>query len=484
MSIVEIDNKNPRAAARGTVHLLVGRVYFMAAGYVIAVVLARSLGPAAYGIYGLIMSMLLWLEVAGDFGIQRAAIKLIPHCDDARAVARTSAACLLAISTTLFVVCWAAAPAIAHWFDIEDGVWLVRIAILDMPIKGIYVAYQGIMQGHKRFGTVSVALILYSTAKLGGVLFLVVIGVSIQSALIVNILATVAAVIFLITRYRPGVAFAGRAVTTSILRLALPIGVYIVVNRFVLSSHLWSLKWLGQVSDEMVGLYVAAWTVAQLPTVVTFVITGVLLASISGALASDNAALAQRYLQSAVRFVIVILLPMCVLGALDAQPIMEFIFSADYSGGGRFLALLLCAYGLFALLDTLMHAMLAANQQRRVAAVQFALIPIALVANYIFISRFDGDGAAIALLLTVVIGVIVALLWTGRTYGSLVRLATVGRVAIATSLVSAISWVWDVTGFAVLLKLSCLVIIYGGALLLLRELGPGDLRAMAVWKKP
>ncbi len=128
--------------------------------------------------------------------------------------------------------------------------------------------------------------------------------------------------------------------------------------------------------------------------------------------------------------------------------------------------------------------MLAAGHQRRVAAVQFVLVPIALFANHIFISRFDGDGAAIALLVTVIFGVVVASWWAGRTYGSLVHLATVARTSLATFVVCVISWFWDASGFAVLLKLSCLVIIYGGALLLLRELGPSDLRAMAVWKKP
>ena len=482
-----IDNRHKRqagTAARGTVQLLIGRIYFMAAGYVIAVILARGLGPVAYGVYGLIMSLLLWLEVASDFGIQRATIKLVAQSDDATAVARTSAASLLVVTTALFVICWLAAPAIANSFGIENGAWLVRLAILDIPVNGIYVAYQGIMQGYRRFGTVSVALIIYSTAKVGGILLLVMIGVSVQSALIVNVLATVAALSFLISRYWPGLGFAGGAVVRSLMHVAIPIGVYIVANRFVLSSHLWSLSWLGTAPDETIGLYVAAWNVAQLPTVVTFVITGVLLASISSAFAAGDSALAHRYLQSACRLVIIVLFPMCALGAIDARPIMEFIFSTDYSGGGHFLALLLCAYGLFALLDTLMHAMLAANQYRRVAAVQFTLIPIALAFNYVFITSLDGNGAAIALLATLTIAVTVALVWAGRTYGPPIRSATLVRVVLSTALVCALSWFWDVSGFTVLLKLSCLVVVYGGTLLLFRELGPSDLSALAVWKKP
>lgn len=218
----ELINKGSQVAARGTVQLLIGRVYFMAAGYVIAVVLARGLGPVAYGTYGLIMSVLLWLEVASDFGIQRATMKLIPQSDDARAIARTSAACLLAVSTSLFIVCWIAAPAIARSFNIDDGEWLIRLAIFDIPLNGLYIAYQGIMQGHRRFGAISLAMIFYSTAKLGGTLLLLVIGLSVELALVVNVLATVAALLFLATQYRPGISFASRSVVNSIVRVAAP----------------------------------------------------------------------------------------------------------------------------------------------------------------------------------------------------------------------------------------------------------------------
>ena len=60
--------------------LLIGRGLFMVSGYVITVILARGLGPAAYGgVRVVIMSLLLWIEVVGDLGIQRATIKMIPE---------------------------------------------------------------------------------------------------------------------------------------------------------------------------------------------------------------------------------------------------------------------------------------------------------------------------------------------------------------------------------------------------------------------
>ena len=68
-------------AARGTAHsgilLGVAQFWLAAAGYVVAVVLGRVLGPEAYGIYGIIYSLLLGIELIGRLGIPQALSRLI-----------------------------------------------------------------------------------------------------------------------------------------------------------------------------------------------------------------------------------------------------------------------------------------------------------------------------------------------------------------------------------------------------------------------
>ena len=103
--------------------------------------------------------------------------------------------------------------------------------------------------------------------------------------------------------------------------------------------------------------------------------------------------------------------------------------------------------------------------------------------NALLIPRYGGDGAAFALLGTLSVAVAVAMIWAGRFYGVPVQLATLLRVTVATLLVCALSLFWDVSGFTILIKLTCLVILYAGTLWLLREFGPSDLQAMAFWKK-
>jgi len=469
-------------AARGTVQLLIGRGLFMVSGYLITVILARGLGPAAYGVYGVVMSLLLWIEVVGDLGIQRATIKMVPEVTDSSQVAQTSAALLLVVSLLLFALCWAAAPWLASVFTLADGARLFRIAILDLPFNGLYLAYQGVLQGYRKFGTLAVTLVLYSLVKLLGIAALLLIGLSVEAALIVNVLATVGALCFLFTQNRPRIGLPDKALVKSMLKVAAPLGVFVVTMQFLLSAHLWLLKRFST-DDAVIGFYAAAFNLARLPTVVPFVLTGVVLASISLALARNDVQLARHYLQAASRFILVVLFPVCVLGAIDANPIMGFVYSDSYLEGGPFLAWLLVAFGLFALLDTLLHALIAAGQYYRVTATLLALVPVTLAINLLLIPTYGALGAAIGFVMTLAAGTAGAVFWIYHRYGAPAQLVTLLRSGAATAGVALISLQIDAISWWLLVKLPLLLLVYAALLALLRELSAEDLKPLAVWKK-
>src|SRR4030095_15288371 len=104
---------------------------------------------------------------------------------------------------------------------------LFRLAILDIPLNGMYLAYQGILRGHRRFGTLSIGLILYGLTKVVGILALWNIGLSVSGALIVNALATSGVLIYLVTKFPPKVLLRRPALINSMMRVALPVGLYL-----------------------------------------------------------------------------------------------------------------------------------------------------------------------------------------------------------------------------------------------------------------
>ena len=64
-------------ATRGMLALTVAQILIMLSGYIIAIALARSLGPALFGVYGVVYSVLLSVELIGRLGLPQAVSKLV-----------------------------------------------------------------------------------------------------------------------------------------------------------------------------------------------------------------------------------------------------------------------------------------------------------------------------------------------------------------------------------------------------------------------
>jgi stage V sporulation protein B len=471
-------------AARGTVQLFAARACFMASGYVISLILARGLGPAEYGAYGVIMSILLWIEMVGSAGVPGAVATLLPQQGDrAASVEPTARIVLLVWSVVLFCSCWIAAPFLARMFSMPEATGLFRIAFLDIPFNGLYVVYQGVLNGNRRFGMLSVTFVAYTLTKLGGIIVLLLLGLSTSGAFLVNVLATLGAIVYLVHKAPPRGWSPDRALLAPMLRIALAMGSYILLLQVLLSLDLWMLQSLWTGGREVIGYYVAALNVAKLPLVVPSVLTGVLFSSIAWARAAGDTALAQRYLQAAGRFVLVVLFPCCALVVTHAEPIMSLLYSNTYAGGGVYLSVQIVAFGAVSFLDAYLHALMAIHKRGTAVAILVALVPVAAVLNILLIPRWGAFGAALSLALTIVAGTVAAMLATAREFGALLAPLTLLRVGAATAVMLLIGAQVSITGPWLLVKLSALLGLYVVLLGVLKELTRQDLHPFALWAR-
>lgn len=463
---------------------MIGRISFFASGYLVSIILARGLGPVEYGIYGIILSVLVWAEQIGRFGIPEAVTKLIPEDEGrARLVENTAQTLLLIMFLLLFVLSWIAAPILSRLFQIPDGTNLLRLAIIDIPISGIYFAYQGILTGRRNFSATSGGLAVYGITKLVGILIALLLGLSIFWALIVNILGTVGALLFLATRlplrsFRP--SFAN---VRPILQLALPVGLLLLASQLLANLDLWSLKIIGSETGEIIGNYVAALNIAKVPALVFSVVNGVVLPSVSMALAQKDMALTRRYVQGAGRFLWITLLPSCVLLALTAEDLMVLLYSDRYSAGASFLTLQVFAFALFGAKQVFSEMLIAAGHAYHATAAMILSIPVALVLNFLLISHFGAMGASSALALTAFFAAAITGILVFRRFGSLMEPSTFFKVVLATALLALAATQITATGPLLLLKYFFLLALYGSVLFLLRELTWYDLQPLALWRR-
>jgi stage V sporulation protein B len=461
---------------KGTRQLLAGRVSFIASGYVVSVILARGLGPGLYGVYGVLVSLITRIELISTAGVPGAIAKLIPeYRDEPARVESTARALLLLIGFLAYGVCWVMAPWVEHSFHVPNATLLFRIAALDVPATGLYVSYTGILGGHRRFGHLAVAQMVYAAAKVLGVLVLLEIGMSVAGVLFTNALATMGACAFLLIKFPPSGFRLEREVLRRIAGIAVPMGTYVVAAQVLSNMDLWALQALWGGSEEVVGHYIAALNISRTLTIIPTVQSGVLFASLAWALAGGDRDGVRRHIQEASRFALVAGAGAFVMLAPDASALMSTIFSEAYAPGGRFLTYQLVAFGLYGLLDAYAHVLIVSGRQWLAAGILLCLLPFAWLSNVLLIPRVGPTGAAMSLALGLTAGVAImgAVVW--RRFGSPLRLATLSRVAIAAVAAGVVGELMPVHGAWVIAKVLLAGVVYLAVLIATRELTSADL---------
>lgn len=479
---------DPSARARqqsGTRQLLLARAWFIITGYGVTIILARGLGPTEYGIYGVLMSVLLWLEMVSSAGVQAAAGRLMPHSPGREPLIEgTARFILLMIGMGLFALCWFAAPIVSGLLGIPNGTTLFRIAVVDIPFMALYTAERGILTGHRRFGALAASQAIYGMAKLVGVTILLLLGLSVATVLIVNVLATWAPLIYLRVR-NPSFGMRARAsVARQLVSLAIPMGAYLIALQVAANVPLWGLQGLWRGEGAVVGHFVAALQIARMLTVIPVVQSGVVFASVGWALAHGNHDAARDHLVEGSRFALIIIAPACVIMGIDAAPLLSLLFSEQYVDGASFLSLQLVGFAAYALADTYSHALMAAGRHAIVARVFLALVPASILVTFLLLRAAGPVGAAASLALIMIVGAT----WVGalalRRFGALISVGTVARLTLAIVPIAVAGVALEVTGAWLLLKMMVLGGLYLLLLWLLGEISPSDFKISRVGPNP
>jgi O-antigen/teichoic acid export membrane protein len=481
----EQEGAAPRGTApgRGTVQILISRMFLLVSGFGVSIILARGLGPVDFGIYGVVMSVLVWFERVISAGIPGATATLLLRGDEPRAVVQRSARLLLTfVALPLFVAVWLLAPALSAYLGIPSGTTLIRIAAFNLPAMAAYFAYDGIFNGQRMFAAQSLLQIAQSAAKLAGIALLVLVGLSVTGAFVAHVAATLIAVLMVPMRFRLDHGRASGAVMRRMVRIAVPMGAYLVALSVLMNLSLWQLQAAPNQSATDVGFYVAGLNLTRIMMMVPSTVSGVLFASLAWAISSSRPELARKYFQEAVRFALIVTAPACVVLTMDASAVLELLYGEDYVAGGPILAALCVAFALVALLDVLFHGLMAHGRFALSAAILIALVPVLFALNSVLIPWAGAVGAAVASMIAMSLGAAAggALAWRNLT--APLSLRTFARIGFACVVVGFACAQVSVGGGWLVAKMSGLAVFYLAILWVTGEISTKDLRPFAVWK--
>lgn len=469
-------------AARGGLLIAFSQVLLAVASYVVAAILARGLGPAFYGIYGVVYSFLLTMELIGRMGIPQATSRMVAQRGSraSRLEATGFTLCFL-VSLGLFCVFWLAAPVLASVLNIgENGTWYFRVAALDIPFYGLFFVFSEILTGRRDYVGVTIGYTVYCLAKVIGVVLLWAIGPTVTNALLLNVAASLLGVCFMAYRVGAQSLRFRLAFWRPVLHLAVPIAVAITGTQLLNSVDLWALNAIGvDIADEVKGYYVAATTLARMPTIAAFVFTAVLIPSVSRAVGMGDPALVLDTVKGALRFLLLILVPGCVLIGVQAAPLMALLFSDPYAAGADLLRILIVGQGIFnTLFFALMSTLVAINAQMIGARIAVLAVPFALLCNALLVPPLGAVGAAVAALLPALGASAVALVLVWRRLGPVLEIRTLARIMLVSAIVGGIAQFLPTSGLLVLLELAVLGLAALGLAMLLRVFTLSDIRPL------
>jgi O-antigen/teichoic acid export membrane protein len=434
----------------------VAQLWFTLCSYAIAVLLARGLAPALYGVYGVVYSVLLSVELIGRLGLPQAVTKLTAESAAGDACVAATVVTVAGIATlALFLAFWATAPWLAILLRIEDGARLFRIAALDIPFYCMFFIAVAILNGRGRFLASGFVTGFYVATKLAGIVVLTALGPSVEGALVVNVLGSAVGLVV------ASVAVGWRAFVPSlaawrpVLQLALPVSLRGVGIQLLANVGLWALSALGSSTDQAAkGLYVAALSIARMPNVTVLGITSVLIATLSSALAAGDRTTVMQLLQGSSRFLLIVLGPACALLMVNAREVITLLFSAEYAGAAGVMAVLVLALGFFfSILLVLTGVLIAASRAGHAARVTLWATAAAALLCWLLVPELGAMGAALATLSATAGAAVTAGVLVWRAAGPWLEASVCVRLLLATAGVAIPSWLVATDGWLLVAEL-------------------------------
>lgn len=482
-------------AGRGALFIGFAKAFFMVAGFLQRVLLARVVSPAEYGAFSVVNNAISTVNNTMVQGTIQSVSKFTAE-DDARAGAvqragRTMQLVLGLVVAGGFVL---AAPVVATFVKAPQHVNLFRLVALIPLLYALYSVYVGTANGLRKFRLQASFDVGFSSAKtvllLGGAVIGRMLGHSVTGAFAGFIAA--ALLILLVAARTIGLPRGGQAFSAG--RLFAFMGgvvVYTLLINLALNYDLLLLRRFageavpGAAADALAGAYEAVRNLALLPYQALLVVTFVIFPLVSRATFAEDREATRAYVRQTLRYALILGTALAVVLAARPAALLGILYPKAYGVGAEALPIL--AGGIVALaLLSIAGSIVTASGRPDVSIMlvgltlvvgtgaAFAIVPGATPGPNMLAA------AAAATALGMLAGVAVALLYLWRRFAAWPPVLSVARVASAAAVAIVLGRLVPGSGKIVGLAGAILAgLVFAVALFVLREFGATDREKLA-----
>jgi len=458
---------------RNTVWLSVAEVINKGLVFLVTVLIARSLGVEAYGIFGFVFAFITLLGIVADFGMSTAVIRDVAHhpeSTETRIQAGLSVKVILSLAAAGLAI--ALVQLLGKPLAVER---LVYLASLFLVVNALTAYLHAVFRAREQMKYEAISRIVQYAVLLIATVIGIVWQVGLTGFVMAYVISAVGGLLtagwFVVNRFMPVRLVYDWPMWKTIIRQSAPLAVtaaffsiYYNIDQVMLSVMR---------TDVEVGLYNAAYKLVTLMLGINVMLLNPGFPVIARLIKQPGDEL-RRLINRYTRLMAMIAIPVAVGGLLLARPIMALLFGPDYADGARALQILLWSV-VFLFMSAVFSRILIAAYKQQVhlwSVVSGSVINVAI--NFFLIPRFGLVGAAAATLLTEVI-IFALTYWNVQRITNISLIRAVGKPLVAAGVMVGLLRLVP-TAWPVWISLGIGIVLYGLTMVLIRGLALSELK--------
>jgi len=455
---------------QGAVYVTASSVLFVLSGYLINVWLGRHLGPADYGVFGVVVTLMTVLNVVQSAGVPQAVARYAAEQEEhSNPVLRSGLILQVVIAVALslpFLV--AAEPLAALLADPSIAPYLRATSLVFVP-HGLLTLYLGYYNGLRLYGRHALMMAVYSVGKAAATIGLVYV-LHLYGAIAGYVVAPLAALLLGVRLPSPG------GVTFSYRRLvafALPVVAFLLIVSLQISLDLFFVK-ASIADDAAAGYYTASQNIARIPYYALSGLGLVLAPAVARHMTWNLAEEAANLLRHSLRFALIAVVPTATLIAATSGSLLELLYSERYLPGAEALSVLSVGMAFITLFTVLAGALNGLDRPWVAVLVAAAGLTTTGVLCFLAVPWLGVSGAAFGTTLGALVALAGAALTLHRRFGRLVSIGLLGRVGAASSVMFLVARGVRPPAFVLPLAVPAFLSLYLGMLIALGEFKRAD----------
>jgi stage V sporulation protein B len=456
----------------GTIYITISSLVFLITGYLTNIWLGRYLGPASYGIYGVIIALMTAINLTQIAGLPQAVAKFIAE-DERKADSVLKSGLILQIGSTLIasmVLLLFAVPLAKLLKDVSLVPYIQASAAI-FPLYGVYALYLNFYNGLHFFKIQAMMNIIYSVAKLVSIVGLVYF-FHVYGAILGFIISPFVALLFWIRipkNKQPQFPY------KRIILFSLPlIGVAVFLN-LLQSMDLLFVKALLH-SNKDTGFYTASQNISRLPFYGVIALGSVLFPSISRTVSQKLEEETRSIIGKSLRFSFLILLPSTLLVSATSLSIINLLYSSAYNPGAGALSILVIGSGFFTLFSILTTIMSSSGSPNTAFVFSVLGVVITSILCLVLIPLFGIKGAAFSTSIGSLLITIIAFFWVYKKFKIFLAKKSLLKIIFASVIIAFLSKTINFPLLFLPVFYLLLAVGYIGLLVLMKEITREDVK--------